>query len=163
MNVGRRRRVAAAARRQRHDDQILENSARIARLESANFADVDVEPDTDIDFAVVAERRDRIARARVDRRQHALIEVEQSPVGAVLALPVIHPARADLALVLVPPELLARLGIESDDRTLLREHVHDVADDQRIELIGLAGLVGPCNPELRDVALVDLVERGVLR
>src|SRR5690606_3645142 len=116
-----------------------------------------------VDAAVVAERRDRLARARVDRGQMALVDIEEPPVRAILALPVADAACADLAFVGVHPDLLARRRVERDDRAALREHVHHAVDDDRIEEVVLAGLVGPSDLQLRDVALVDLSERRVLR
>jgi hypothetical protein len=62
-------RRVAAARRQRHDDDVLEDPARVVGLQRANRRDVAVEPDAQVDAAVDAERGDGFAGLRVDRCQ----------------------------------------------------------------------------------------------
>ena len=107
---------------------------------------------------------DRRAGARVDRGQEARALIEEPAVGAVRALPVVHPARADRALVRMGPQLLTGRGVERDDLVVAREHVHHAVHDDRVEHeAALAGREGPRHLELRDVRLVDLLQRGVLR
>ena len=107
---------------------------------------------------------DRLAGARVQRRQHAGVQVEQPAVVAVVALPVVDAARRDGAFVRTRPQLAARRRVERDDLVVACEHVHDVVDDDGIEdEAALADGEAPRDLELRDVRLVDLVERRVLR
>ena len=85
---------------------------------------------------------------------------------SVLALPVVDAVGGDAASrVLVSPDLLPRRGIERDDRIVLREDVHDVVDDERVEeIVGrIAGWVRPGDFQRGDVRAVDLRERRVLR
>ena len=70
-------RRTAAAGRQRHDDRVLEDAAGVAGLQRADRRDVAVEPDAQVDAAVVAEGRDRLARLRVDGREVPGVEVQQ--------------------------------------------------------------------------------------
>ena len=58
-----------AAGRQRHDDDVLEDAARVVGLQRANRRDVAVEPDAQVDAAVGAEVLNRLAGLRVDRRR----------------------------------------------------------------------------------------------
>ena len=125
--------------------------------------DVAVETDAQVDAAIDTERSDRLAGLGVDRSEVPGVDVEQALLAAVGAAPEIHAARADGAFVGVRPELAARSGVERDDRAALREHVHRVADDQRIEEVVLVRRIRPRHFELADVALVDLRERRKLR
>ena len=101
-------------------------------------------------------RADRLAGLRVDRGEVTRVDVQQALFAAVGAAPVVHAARADGAFVGVRPKLAARRGVERDDRAALREHVHRVADDERIERVVLGRRIRPRDFELADVALVDL-------
>ena len=162
-HVAGRRLVTRALRRQRHDHQVLEYAPGVARDERAHFRDVPAvgrERAAQVDAAVVAEARDGGARARVDFREEARVEIEEPAVGSVHALPIVHAARTDGALVRMRPELFARRGIERDDLVLAREHVHHTVHDDRVEdEASLAGREGPCHLELGDVRLVDLLQR----
>ena len=159
MDIGGRGSIGHAARGQRHDDQVFEDPAGIVGLQRAHRADVAVQADAQIHAAVVAERRDRLTRACIDRREVSRIDVEKPPIRAVLARPVVHAARADEALVLMHPDLASRRRVERDDRSVFREHVHDALDDDRVEQVALAGRIGPRHLQTGHVALVDLSER----
>ena len=66
----------------------------------------------------VAERQDRLAGARVDRLQEAVDREEQPLVFAVLALPVVDAAARHAVQPFVDPDLLARRGVERDQRSI---------------------------------------------
>ena len=61
------------------------------------------------------------------------------------------------------PQFAAGRGVERDDAAALRGGVEHAADDEIVGLVFalFAGVVGPCDLELRDVAAVDLLERRV--
>ena len=127
------------------------------------FGDVPLQADPDVHLAVVAERRDRVPGPGVDRRQESAVHVEQPAIRPIRALPVVHAAVADRALVAVRPDLLAARGVERDDRSVRAEHVHHAVDDDRIEPHRAgAGGKRPGDLELLDVGLVDLLQRRVL-
>ncbi len=116
-----------------------------------------------VDAPFVAEGLDDAAGARVDRGQEPRVQIEQAAIAPVGALPEVDAARRDGPFVRPRPQLAARSSVERDDLVVAREHVHDVVDDDGIEHeAALADREAPRDFELRDVRLVDLVERGVL-
>ena len=70
VDVGRCRRVACAACGQRHDDQILEHAAGVARLQRPHRVDVVDEADAKVHSAILAKRFDRFAGFGVDCGQN---------------------------------------------------------------------------------------------
>ena len=161
LHVGGRRIVTSALRGQRDDEEVLENPSGVARLQRVpRFAP---QRDAQIHAAVLAERGDRVASLGVDRGQVPGIQIHQPAILAVLALPVVEAARANRALIRVAPQLLARRRIEGDDGVAGALHVHHVVHDDGIERDIPGHRIGPGDLQLRDIGLVDLVERGVLR
>ena len=163
VDVGRRRGVAGAAGRQRHDDEVLEDPARVVGLQRADRRDVAVEADAQVDAAIGAEARIvSPVFASIAVRMPG-VDVEQPLLAAVGAAPVVHAARADGAFVGVRPAARGpsrrrarRSSGPSRARTSCRRR-------QRIEEVVLVGRIRPRDFELADVALVDLRERRVLR
>ncbi len=165
VDVGRRRGEVVGARRQAHDDQVLVDLARVVGLQRPHLGDVVGQAHPDVDLAAVAEAGDRIAGLRRDRGQHAVVHEQQPPVLAVLALPVVHAARAGPALQHLAPQLLARARLQRHQGVAVQDDVHRAVHDQRLEVIGRAraGLIAPGRLQLGDVAGVDLVVGRVLR
>ena len=117
--------------------------------------------------AVVAERRNRLPGAGIDRAQQVIAGKQQPPVGAILALPVIDAAvgdDSDVGAGRVGPDLLAGRGIQGDDGVVLRQHVQDAVDHDGLKeiLVVVAGRIGPGDLQFGDVGAIDLLERGVL-
>ena len=137
----------------------------IGRLDAADGRRIAAEAFTQVDGAVGAERQDRLARPRVDRLEEAVALEEQPPVAAVLALPVVDAARRHALQLRVDPDLLAGRRIERHERVVAREHIRDVVDDDRAELVGrvVVGRIAPRGPKLADVVPRDLRQRAVLR
>ena len=81
------------------------------------------------------------------------------------ALPVVDAARRHALQLRVDPDLLAGRGIERHERVVAREHIRDVVDDDRAEVVGrvVVGRIAPRGPKLADVVLRDLGQRAVLR
>ena len=159
--AGRRHVVLAGGRSQ--DDQVLEDLARIRRLHLHQRGRVPPQPLAEVHGAVGAERHDRLAGPGVDRLQVAVHLEQQPAVRAVLALPVVDPARGDAAQVLVDPDFLAGGRVDGDERVVPGEHVGDVVDDDRVEHVRdrVAARVGPRHAEPVEVGLVDLAQRDV--
>ncbi len=65
--------------------------------------------------------------------QIAVDAENQPPILAVLALPVVDPARLHAGQAFVDPDLLARRRVERDERVVPPGDVDDVVDDDRIE------------------------------
>ena len=127
-----------------------------------------VQPFFQIDAPVLAERRDRLPRARIDGAQEMIAREQQPPVGAVLALPIIDPAVGDHFGVRVRrkrPDLFARRRVQRDDRVVLGQNVHHAVHHERIEgvLVVVAGRIRPGDLQLAYVGSIDLGQRGVLR
>ena len=111
------------------------------------------------DDAVVAERHDRLAGARVDLLEEAVDGEDQAAILAVGALPVVDALAGDAVQPLVHPELLAGRGVERDERRrVAAEAVEHAVGEHRAE--GRRGVrIEPGHLELGDVGLVDLIER----
>ena len=62
------------------------------------------------------------------------------------------------------PNLFSSGGVEGNQRTILRQHVHHVVNDDGIEQISVvvAGRINPRNLELIYIGFVDLVECDVV-
>jgi len=92
---------------------------------------------------------------------------EQTAIGTVFAFPIIDAAIGDdfgIGVCGVTPDFLAGGGIESDDRVVVGDDVHNAIDDEGTErvVIGIFYCIGPGDFEMRDVAAVDLSQGGVL-
>ena len=84
----------------------------------------------------------------------------------VLALPVVEPAIGRRAFGRERPDFFARRRVEREHRAVFADHIHHVVDDERAEgeAPGRARRrMEPLQLELVDVALVDLLQRGILR
>ena len=127
--------------------------------------EIAIETHADVDASLIAERRDRGAGPRIDRRQRSGVQIQQPAIGPIAALPVVDAAIADRALVGVRPLLLPGQRVERHDRVVLRQHEHRAVDDDRVEAIapGVGGRIAPRDVQARHRRLVDLVERGILR
>ena len=75
------------------------------------------------------------------------------------------PRRGQAGKVLMDPDFLARGCVQRDQRTVPRQHIHDVIDNDRIEQVGVVISCGidPRHLQLVHVGLVDLVERDEMR
>ena len=115
-------------------------------------------------------QRDEVIAGRDS--ENALVPLAVGPVRDAAARSLARRPFTALALVHAPhPQLLARLGIDRDDRAPhagLR--VHDAVHHERRHLhvvVGphavVVGLEPPRDAQVLDVVFVDLVERGVLR
>ena len=125
--------VVGAARGQRDDDQVLEDAARVAGLQCAGS--LAIQAGAQIGAAVVSKALDSLAGARVDGCEIACVDVQQTPVGAVLILPIVDSARANSTRVGVNPQLLAGSGVQRDKRIILCQRVNHPVDDNRVENI----------------------------
>ena len=94
--------------------------------------------------------------ARVDLLEEVVGAEDQAPVGAVLALPVVHATAVEALNALVDPDLLAGGRIERHERTVRAQAVDDPAHDERIE-VGLARRVRPRHLKLTHIVLGDLL------
>ena len=131
LDVSGRRLVAGTLRRQRDDDQVLENAARIARLQRISC--LAPQRHAQIHAPVRSERRNRLAGLRVDGGEVAGVEVQQPAIRPIGALPVIDPSGPDRPLVGMPPDLFSGGRIERDDGVSGSLHVHDAVDDDWVE------------------------------
>ena len=118
-----------------------------------------------IDQTVVAERENGFSGPRVDLLQKVVHREDQPAILPVLALPIRDAARGESWQVLVDPDLPACGGVERNERTVARLHVHHVVDDNRVEDVGavVAGGIGPGDFQLVDIRLVDLLQIDVVR
>ena len=76
----------------------------IAGLQSARS--IAIEANAEIRPPVIAEAVDGLAGARVDRREISRVDIEQPPIRAILALPIIHTASSHSARVRMDPQFL---------------------------------------------------------
>src|SRR5208282_3766958 len=97
----------------RHDDQIFENPSGVAGLKRA--WNVAVQAGSQIGAAVVTEGIDDLAGAGIDGGQESSIDVEQTPVGAVFALPVVHTAGSHGSHVRMDPQFFAGGRVQGGD------------------------------------------------
>ncbi len=131
LHVGRRGVVARPLRRQRHDHRVLEDAARVGRVQRRRR--LPVERDPQIHAAVVAEAGNQIAALRVDGGEVAACDEQQPAIRAIGTLPVVHPARAHRSLRLPAPDLLAARGVHSGQRAARRLQIHHFVYDERVE------------------------------
>ena len=174
------------ARRGRSDhDHVADDEGRRVEADLAVFHRRSVEPVVDpvveIDHALVAEVRDRVAGRGVERDEVVALGDVDDAVVALAVGPVGHPAaragphRRDvpaLALVeAVHPQRLAGGPVDRHHVTppaggRVEHAVHRQGGRLVVEVEALAEVVRPPAPrdlEVGDVVAVDLVERGVLR
>ena len=128
-------------------------------------------PDFQIDFAFIAESRDRLAGLGVHRQQKPIVGPEQNARRIVsIARPIGHAARwpADV-LVGEDPDRLAGLGIERHQALMRGDHVHNAIHHQRCRLSRPVGVRRGCGARVEDprlgelgrVAGIDLRQPGV--
>ncbi len=188
VNIGGGCVVAGASGGQRRDDQVLENAARVAGLKRAG--DVAIQAGAQIGAAVVAEAVDGLAGAGVESGEESAVDVEQAPVGAVLALPIIEAAGSHGARVGMNPYLFAGGRVQSRDdgaclgtspaaglggcasglsdgrrgRRAGLKNIHYAVDHDGVEdkCAGPGGIT-PNHFQLFYVGFGDLLERGILR
>ena len=132
-----------------------------------------------VDDAVLAERRDRLAGLRIERdhavaggdEDHSIVAFAVGPVRDAAAGELARRDRGAVAFAeAVDPHQLAGLGVERDDRSARAAgRVEHALDHQRraFELVlgtraEAVGLEAPGDFELVEVAGVDLIERRVL-
>ncbi len=151
------------------------------RLLEVGLLAVDHDADLEVDDAVLAEARNRLAGLRVERDEavaggdvdDAIVTLAVGPVGESAARQLARrPARGALALVhAVGPLQLAGARLHRDHRAARagRGIEHPLDHDGRAFELGfgtrteVVGLQAPRHFELADVAAVDLIERRVLR
>ena len=135
LHVARRRRVARALRRQRHDHQVARSRGRDCSCAAAAPRRCSSPRPRGPSRKSTRPSLPKVvivcARARVQRRQHARIQIEQAAIAAVGALPIVDAARRHGPFVRMRPELAAGGRVERDDLVVAREHVHHVVDDDR--------------------------------
>ncbi len=161
LHVGRVGLVAGTLRRQRHDDDVVEDAARVARLQ--RVADVAPQRRAQVDAAIVTKRGNGLAGAGVDGGDVAGVQIDQPAIRPVGAFPVVQAAGADASLVRMGPDLLAGGGVQGHDGVAGALHVHHVVHHDRVEHDRAGDRIGPGHLELRDVRLVDLGQRRELR
>ena len=130
---------------------------------------VRIESGAEDDGAVVAKRGDRLAGLRIEGEEEFAHGGKEARFAAGIVLPIHEAALAAAASAgggggRIPfPQFAAGRGVERDDAAALRGGVEHAADDEIVGLVFalFAGVVGPCDLELRDVAAVDLLERRV--
>ena len=158
--------VAWSLRRQTHDDRVLEDTPGIACLERVQVGGRTAgrrEGRSEIHSAVVTERGDRLACARVDCRQVSACDVQQPAITPVGTVPVVHSTRADSAWMRARPDLRPGDRIERDEIVGSRQHERQAIGHQRIEeKRAIAGGKGPRHYQPRHVRRVDLIERSEL-
>ena len=93
--------------------------------------------------------------------------IQQPPVGAVLAFPVVDAAVGDdgrARLRRMRPDLGAGGRIQSDDGIVAGEDIHHAVCDQRIEevFVVVAGGINPGDFEFAHIGAIDLRQRGIL-
>ena len=115
-----------------------------------------IEPFTQIDHAVLAEGRNRLAGLRVEGAQHVQRAEQQPAIRAVGALPVVHAADREGLDLGRRPQLLAGRRVERDERVAAGPRVDDVADDERVE-VGVAVGIRPGDLQLPTLPLVICV------
>ena len=158
------------------DDDVLVDAAGRAG-EHGEAGGVGVEPEAQIDAALLAERRDGRARVGVERIQVRPGPHQDALVGALgpVGDAAIHPDRvraiaAGLREGIEDPLLRARGRIECEDLQLGRRGIEHAVDDDRVALdlravvgAAIAGPVGPGDLQARDVGRSDQVGGRVLR
>ena len=117
-----------------------------------------------IDAAVLAERRDRLARPRVDGGEVAGVEVEEPPVRAVRALPVVHArgrrSRPGSGCV----QISFPVAASSATMALPVPWTYITpSTTSGLNVMVPVDRIGPGHLELRHVRLVDFLERAELR
>ncbi len=163
-NIAGRRAVGLAGGRS-ENDLVAEDVAGRAGLYLGNRRNVAAEPLAQIYASVGAECLDGSSGARIDLLQVAVGRKNQPPIGAIFALPVVHPAVDRRAHDWMRPESFARCRIERNDRVALAENVHHTVDDQRVEIEpghDARNGIKPGLGEMVRVGLIDLRERGIL-
>jgi hypothetical protein len=99
LDLGGVRVVLGSLRRQRHDHDVLEDAPGIAGLQRVEPRPV--ERDAQVDASLDAEAGNRVARVGADRRQVPAGDEEEPAILAICAFPIVHPASADGALLLL--------------------------------------------------------------
>src|SRR5262249_2666086 len=160
-NVAGRGEVGLAGGRA-ENDEVLEDLAGRIRHDPRDGLRIAHESFTNIDDAVGAEGADGLARGGVDLLEVVADAENDAAILAVLALPVVRAAPRHAEQPLVNPDLLARRRVERDERAVARLSVDHAARDDRVEE-RLAVRISPGDFELRDVALVDLLQGGEFR
>ena len=128
------RRHVVLASRGAENDEVLEDLSRVLDCTRPTVdGSRPAKPFFQVDRALVAERDDRLAGDGIDRFEELVALIEQPPVLAILALPVVDAAGRHALQPLVDPDLLARRRVERHQRVVPRQHVHDVVDDDRAE------------------------------
>lgn len=70
---------------------------------SGGKVDIAIQADAYVDATVIAEALNRVARPRIDGRQIPRVQVEQTVIGAVFALPIIDASLRHCARVRMNP------------------------------------------------------------
>lgn len=153
------------AGRRTEQNQVFENPSGRLGLNACDRGRIATESYPEIDQPVGAERQYRLARAGVDFLQMVVDREDEPPILPILALPVGDAAARQTRKVLVDPDLLARCGVERDERAVPRQHIHHVVDDDGVEDVGagVAGRIDPGDLQLADVGLRGLIERDEMR
>ena len=156
------RRHGCFARLAAEDHDVAPDAARARRHRARARAFGARQADPHVDDAVVAERHDRLAGARVDLLEEAVDREDQAAILAVSALPVVDALARDAVQPLVHPDLLAGRRVERDERRrVAAEAVEHAVGEHRTE--GRRGVrIEPRHLEPGDVGLVDLIERVVI-
>src|SRR5689334_18765438 len=131
-DIARSRAVELAGSRA-EDDQVFENAAGSTGLNGVDRLGVAAEALFQIHAAVVAKGVDCDAGARIDFLQIIVDGEYQTPVGSILALPIVEAAIGGSAVGGVRPDGPAGSGIERHDRAVFADNVHDIVDNQRTE------------------------------
>ena len=167
VTVGRRQELAYRAA---HDQQVAEYHARRRQLHGQRIG-IPVQVLPQVDFSLLAEPGDRPSGARVQGVEVMANADEQPrvparrPVGKA-AHPVTSQRPAAFKGIELPDDLSAG-RIRRDDLQFRRNHVERAADDQRLGVHfpsreQVAGVQGPGNLEIPDVAEVDLVQVRIM-
>ena len=78
-----------------HDEQVLKDSSRCSGFDLTDALDIASQPFPQIDIALIAERRDELAGARVHRVKNIVGGKEEAAIGAILTLPIRKAAFTD--------------------------------------------------------------------
>ena len=165
--IARRRQITFAGKAS-ENDQIFENPAGSSGGQRNRRA---VDPDLQIQLAVIREGIHGLSRQRVDGVQVPARGDEDAAVFAVFALPVVRAAlpgdsapAAAAGAERMHPQLFAGRRVESNQRPALRRDVRDVIDHQRAEHRSpVWRRVGPCHFDLVHIRSVDLLQRRIVR
>ena len=148
------------------DDEIFPDHTRRGRLRPRDRSRIArMEPHLEIDEPLVAEAEDRLSGSGVDRLQEIVDGDEETAVAAIRALPVVETAPGESGQIRMDPDLLSGRRVQRDERVVLRQHIHHVVDDDRIEGVGIVVVrrVEPGGFEPSDILLRDLIQSDELR